>query len=289
MSQTAQVIKFERSPVKADLKKGYTQVAHDIFDTIISNQSKLTAVEIRVVLAFARKTYSFHKKSDWVTNTQIMAMTDLSKGHASNIIKSLLLKNVLFKDGKKTGINSAVSEWGVHKTVCKSSQPSELEVHNLVNRSSQPSVPEFTTSCTEVHNLVNKSSQPSEPHKKETLTKEITTKEIIYSTLPKNGIFSLTQSTKIPSHFPVDENMKVWALDEKITADLEFETAQFVDHFTSKGETREDWHPAWRFWMRNTLKFIPKQAPVPPGTSGQKLSPIGQSMAAKLANMGEQS
>jgi phage replication O-like protein O len=261
MSQTAQVIKFERSHVKADLKKGYTQVAHDIFDTIISNQSKLTAVEIRVVLAFARKTYSFHKKSDWVTNTQIMAMTDLSKGHASNIIKSLLSKNVLFKDGKKTGINSTVSEWGVHNPVCKSSQPSELVVHNLVNHGSQPSVPEFTTQCTEVHNAVNKSTQPSEPHKKETLTKEITTKEIIYRTLPKKGIFSLSQSTKIPSHFPINEKMKDWAHHEKITADLESETAQFVDHFMSKGETREDWLPAWRFWMRNTLKYIPKQAP----------------------------
>lgn len=132
MSDLAQVIKFERPEVKADLKNGYTQVAHDIFDTIISNQSKLTACEIRVVLAFARKTYSFHKKSDWVTNTQIMEMANLSKGHASNIIKSLISKNVLFKDGKKTGINSTVSEWGVH---------------NLVNnQSSQPSEPEFTTS-----------------------------------------------------------------------------------------------------------------------------------------------
>jgi phage replication O-like protein O len=262
MNQTAQVIKFERSQVKADLKKGYTQVAHDIFDTIISNQSKLTAVEMRVVLAFARKTYSFHKKSDWVTNTQIMAMAGLSKGHASNIIKSLLSKNVLFKDGKKTGINSTVSQWGVHNLVNKSSQPSVLQVHNLVNHSSQPSVPEFTTQCTEVHNAVNKSTQPSEPHKKETLTKETTTKETIYKTLPKKGIFSLAQSTKIPSHFPINENMKDWALQEKITADLESETAQFVDHFTSKGETREDWLPAWRFWMRNSLKFIPNQSTV---------------------------
>jgi phage replication O-like protein O len=261
MNNLAQVIKFERPEVKADLKNGYTQVAHDIFDTIISNQSKLTAVEMRVVLAFARKTYSFHKKSDWVTNTQIMDMTNLSKGHASNIIKSLLSKNVLFKDGKKTGINSTVSEWGVHNLVNQSSQPSEPEVHNLVNQSSQPSEPEFTTSCTGVHNLVNKSSQPDEPQKKETLTKETTTKETIYSTLPKKGIFSLTQSTKIPKHFPIDENMKDWALQEKITADLELETAQFVDHFTSKGEAREDWLPAWRFWMRNTLKYIPKQAP----------------------------
>jgi phage replication O-like protein O len=286
MNQTAQLIKFERPEVKADLKNGYTQVAHDIFDTIISNQSKLTAVEIRVVLAFARKTYSFHKKSDWVTNTQIMDMTHLSKGHASNIIKSLLSKNVLFKDGKKTGINSTVSEWGVHNPVRKSSQPSELEVHDPVNRSSQPSEPEFTTSCTEVHNLVNKSTQPSEPHKKETLTKETSTKETYYNKSSYPSIFSLSQSKPIAKDFTFTNEMKLWAEENQVTVNLISETEQFVDHFTSKGECRDDWKPAWRVWMRNSKKYSPKQST---GQTEQKLSPIGQSMAAKLASMGEQS
>jgi phage replication O-like protein O len=286
MNNLAQVIKFERPEVKADLKNGYTQVAHDIFDTIISNQSKLTAVEMRVVLAFARKTYSFHKKSDWVTNTQIMDMTNLSKGHASNIIKSLLSKNVLFKEGKKTGINSTVSEWGVHKPVNESSQPSEPEVHNPVNQSSQPRVPEFTTSCTGVHNPVNKSSQPSETQKKETLTKETLTKETYYNKAPYTGIFSVSKSNPIPKDFQFSNEMKLWAEENQITVNLISETEQFVDHFTSKGECRADWVPAWRAWMRNSKKFSPKQST---GQTGQKLSPIGQSMAARLASMSEQS
>jgi hypothetical protein len=106
---------------------------------------------------------------------------------------------------------------------------------------------------------VNKSSQPSETHKKqETITKETNTKETIYSahsTLPKKGIFSPSQSTKIPKHFPVTGEMKSWALEQKITVDLETETIQFVDHFTSKGEIREEWLPAWRNWMQNSKKF----------------------------------
>ena len=131
MSQTAEIINFKRQTVKAGLENGYTMFSHDIIDTIIDNQARLTAVEIRVLLAIARKTYSFHKKSDWMTNTQIMEKAKMSKGHVSNTLKSLLSKNVTFKDGKNTGINSTVSDWGVHNPVN--------------NRSSQPSVPKFTT------------------------------------------------------------------------------------------------------------------------------------------------
>lgn len=163
--------------VKAELENGYTRFAHDILDTIISNEAKLTGVEVRVLLAIARKTYSYHKKSDWITNTQIMEKANLSKGHASNILKSLKKKNVLFQEGKKIGINTTVSEWGVH---------------NLVNyQSSQPSEPEFTAQCTTVHSTVNNSSQPSEPQKKQ----DTTTKE----TIQKKGDFSQSEkATKKP-------------------------------------------------------------------------------------------
>jgi uncharacterized protein YdaU (DUF1376 family) len=96
-------------------------------------------------------------------------------------------------------------------------------------------------------------------YKPTTINQEPVVEDHIYSTLPKKGIFSLSQSTKIPRDFPINKEMKDWALHENITADLESETTQFVDHFTSKGEARENWLPAWRFWMRNTLKYNQKK------------------------------
>lgn len=59
---------------------------------------------------------------------------------------------------------------------------------------------------------------------------------------------------KIPPDFapPVDEVER--ARGAAPSVNLEFETAQMVDWFISKGEARADWLATWRGWIRRTHK-----------------------------------
>jgi len=189
MNQSSNIVNIgeHRPIVKADIENGYDRLAHALTNVLMVNPANLTAREMQVVFAIISKTYRYQKKEDWIANSQICDLTKLSKGHVSNLIKSLLSKNVIYKKGRNTGINSTVSEW---------------KVHNLVNgNSSQPSVPKFTTSCEQVHNLVNKSTQPCETHKKETYTQEIYTKENI-CTEPKVSELK----SEIVFHLPLNKN-----------------------------------------------------------------------------------
>ena len=165
MNSTAQIVNIEerRPIVIANIERGYDRLAHTLTNTLMVNDAKLSAREMQVVFAIISKTYRFQKKEDWITNSQICDLTNLSKGHVSNLVKSLIAKNVIYKSGRNTGINKTVSEWKVHKSVNK--------------KSSQIRVTEFTNSCTPVHKLMNNSSQIRETHKKETITKETITKE----------------------------------------------------------------------------------------------------------------
>ena len=49
--------------------------------------------------------------------------------------------------------------------------------------------------------------------------------------------------------------MKDWAIDKKITSNLELETEQFIDYHTAKDSKMANWESAWRTWIRNSVKF----------------------------------
>ena len=58
-----------------------------------------------------------------------------------------------------------------------------------------------------------------------------------------------------PGFKPSGED-RAWAKAEGFTeAQIGEETAQFVDHWVSKGESRLEWWRSWRNWMRNSRKF----------------------------------
>ena len=63
------------------------------------------------------------------------------------------------------------------------------------------------------------------------------------------------RKTKPPLIFPITSTHREWAAKNGVTANLENETEQMLDHFRGKGETRLDWEATWRTWMRNSIKF----------------------------------
>ena len=61
---------------------------------------------------------------------------------------------------------------------------------------------------------------------------------------------------RIDPDFEPSESDLEWANAEGYAAaEVETETASFVDHWVSKGDSRLEWGRSWRNWMRNTRKF----------------------------------
>ncbi|MDN3390886.1 replication protein [Pseudoalteromonas sp. APC 3691] len=97
--------------VKADIEQGYDRLAQKLTDTLANPPVKLSAREYQIVFAVISKTYRWQKKNDWMTNTQISSLTGIDSTNIGKIIKGLIAKKVLFRDGKNTGINPVVSDW----------------------------------------------------------------------------------------------------------------------------------------------------------------------------------
>jgi len=71
----------------------------------------------------------------------------------------------------------------------------------------------------------------------------------------RTQLASRGRSTRVPEDFTVTDDMRQWAQSRGIRSDVDEETDRFVDHWTSKGETRVDWVASWRNWMRNADRF----------------------------------
>lgn len=160
-----------RPVVKADIENGFDRLAHELTNALAKNDAKLSGCEFQIVFALIGKTYRYHKKSDWVANIQLCQLTGMSKAHVSKTLKSLIEKNIVFKNGREIGINPTVSEWKVNQSVNNKKLTNQLTTVNQ--------------SVDTVNQSVNKSCPIRPPQKKTTITKETITKEHIVSCFEK--------------------------------------------------------------------------------------------------------
>uniref|UniRef100_A0A6M3KBP9 Putative DNA replication initiation protein n=1 Tax=viral metagenome TaxID=1070528 RepID=A0A6M3KBP9_9ZZZZ len=95
----------------ADVQKehGHVDIANGIVEALA--KTHLSSYETQVLFAILRKTYGWHKKEDWITNTQIADMTGIAEAHISRTIKLLLQKNIIYKNGKKLAIQKDYEKW----------------------------------------------------------------------------------------------------------------------------------------------------------------------------------
>lgn len=119
----------------ADLDDGYTRIANELLEAIAS--ADLTARQLKLMLAYIRKTYGFNKKSDRIADEQIAQLTGLSRQNVNKAKKELLSMNCLFLEGNKIGVNKEVSAW--HFSKC-------LQVSNFVSKPETQNVSKLETS-----------------------------------------------------------------------------------------------------------------------------------------------
>ncbi|EJY9806357.1 replication protein [Escherichia coli] len=113
----------------ADIDDGYTRFADELLEAIAS--ADLTARQLKVMLAYVRKTYGFNKKTDRIADEQIAQLTGLSRQNVNKAKKELISMNCLFMDGNQIGVNSEVSAWQFSKCLQVSNFVSKLETKNV--------------------------------------------------------------------------------------------------------------------------------------------------------------
>ncbi|EHD3095553.1 replication protein [Salmonella enterica] len=135
MTNTAKILNFGRGNFAeqeirvADIDDGYTRFANELLEAIAS--SDLTARQLKVMLAYVRKTYGFNKKTDRIADEQIAQLTGLSRQNVNKAKKELISMNCLFMDGNQIGVNREVSAWKFSKCLQVSNFVSKLETKNV--------------------------------------------------------------------------------------------------------------------------------------------------------------
>lgn len=75
------------------IKGGYTKIANEILEAL--SLINLSAYEWRVLIFIIRKTYGFHKKTDWISLSQFKKALSIRRRHIHRALKSLSSKQVI--------------------------------------------------------------------------------------------------------------------------------------------------------------------------------------------------
>lgn len=226
-------------------ENGYIPIANEIAEALM--RINLNGYQSRVLWAIFRKTYGWAKKEDWVSNSQIIEMTGLKKGHVSRAKKQLVERNILVTNlGNKIGFNKDYSQW--------------LELPELVTVTKRGT--KVTRLGTELPNEEPK--LPNEGDTKETIQKTLYTKDTIQKIDP-------TPAETAKKFFGGDDEPYRSALlsagcpNETITDEFD----KFRSYWTEPNGTgtRVRWQMERTFdlprrlktWLRNYPKFNPNQ------------------------------
>ncbi len=138
-------------------ENGHIDFANEIAEVLAKTQ--LSGYESRVLWVIWRKTWGWHKKEDWISNSQIVASTELKKSHISRTLKRLRERNIVTKNGNKWSFNKYYSQW--------------LELPKLVTNKE---LPKMVSEVTKIGHKVTNLGEHKRNYTKETNTKEIVTK-----------------------------------------------------------------------------------------------------------------
>lgn len=156
------------SPIRPDLQvverrvvdtdNGYTRIANELLEAIAS--ADLTARQLKIMMAYIRKTYGFNKKTDRIADEQIAQLTGLSRQNVNKAKKELLSMNCLLMEGSQIGVNKEVSAWQFSKCLQVSNLVSNLETKKVSKLETvQVSKPETHKR----HSLNTKDNTPKSP------------------------------------------------------------------------------------------------------------------------------
>jgi phage replication O-like protein O len=113
-------------------ENGYTKIANELLDALCCLH--ISGNEWSYVHALIRKTYGYNKKEDWVTNTQIAALTGMNKVRVSEAKTKLLELQIVTENRNKISLQKDYTKWGkLRKTVTKVTENRNSELRKTVS------------------------------------------------------------------------------------------------------------------------------------------------------------
>ena len=128
-------------------ENGYTEIANELLEAII--RTPMSDYEHRIFWLIVRKTYGYKKKSDWISQKQIVEYTGILKQHVSRTINKLYKKNMIIKEGKNLAIQKDYEQWKLPKQVTKSNL-NELQIEEKSNLNELQELPKQVTKVTQI-------------------------------------------------------------------------------------------------------------------------------------------
>jgi phage replication O-like protein O len=92
---------------------GYTKIANELLEAFCRH--RINGESVQVLFAIMRKTYGYKKTEDWISNSQLVDMTGLTKGNVSRSLSKLITNKIVIKTDNKLRVNKNYDEWVVIK------------------------------------------------------------------------------------------------------------------------------------------------------------------------------
>lgn len=91
------------------MEETFTQIPNEIIEVLA--KTKLSNYEMRYLWILFRKTYGWNKPSDYISPSQFVKETGISKYHIWRTEKRLLWRKIVTKRGNRLAFNSNYGEW----------------------------------------------------------------------------------------------------------------------------------------------------------------------------------
>ena len=152
----------------------YTKISNELIEKALC-RTNFSSYQSRIVWAIFRKTYGWDKTSDWISNSQLVEMTGITKQNVSRTLKELKERNIIVREGYMTSFQKDYDQWIElsRKTTKLSKETTVINPDNLV-------VDTDNTVINPDNEVINPDNEviSIEAHKR-TYTKETITKESI--------------------------------------------------------------------------------------------------------------
>jgi len=215
-------------------ENGHIDIANEIAEALA--RTNFNKYESRYLWVLWRKTYGWHKKEDYISNSQFSDATGIKRPHIWRTEQSLIKRNIVTKLGNKTGFNKDYTQWR--------ELPKQVTVTKL---------------GTTVTNLGTK-KLPKQVHTKENNTKETNTKEREVNTHKEEIIQFFEKGDKYT------EMLDVFSKD-KDRGLLESEFDKFILYWSESNGLKQRWQLQEVFdvkrrlftWLSKINSFTNKQ------------------------------
>ncbi len=155
------------------VEDGHTRIANELLDKL--GKAYIKPNDWQILICLFRKTYGYQKKSDYITNSQIVEFTGLDKSVVCRGLKNLADKKLI---NRENGVISIQKDWEQWQLTKQSTKREKKLTKQSTNNGKQ-----LTEQSTGVDQTVNKK-----------LTKQSNTKER-KKLIQKKGNISLKEKT----------------------------------------------------------------------------------------------